>query len=140
MMQVEVTMSDFRTTRSLMKSIVLAMSITAGTAAWGPVLAEHGSFKDEIFPIIKKHCVECHQPGGEGFDKSGLDMSSYQGIMKGTQHGPIVVPGDTFSSNLNVLIEGRASPEIKMPHARKGLTKWERHMIRVWVNRGAKNN
>lgn len=119
---------------------VLAMVVVAGSAAWAPVLAEHAGFKDEIFPIIEKYCVECHQPGGDGFEKSGLDMTSYQEIMKGTRHGPIVVPGDAFSSNLNVLIEGRASPQINMPHARKGLTRWERHMIRIWVNRGAKNN
>jgi hypothetical protein len=109
-------------------------------AVAGNALAEHGSFKDDIFPIFKRFCVECHQPGGEGYEKSGFDMRTYEGIMKGTRFGPVVVPGDAFLSNLNVLIEGRAAPELKMPHGRKGLTKWERHMIRVWVNRGAKNN
>jgi hypothetical protein len=121
-------------------AITFGAALIAGSMAASTVQADHASFKDEIFPIIKKYCVECHQPGGEGFEKSGLDVRTYEGIMKGTRHGPIVVPGDAFSSNLNVLIEGRASPELKMPHARKGLTRWERHMIRVWVNRGAKNN
>lgn len=122
------------------KNAPIAATLLAATALTGTAWAEHASFKDEIFPIIKKYCVECHQPGGEGLEKSGLDMRTYEGIMKGTKHGPIVIPGDAFSSNLNVLIEGRASSELKMPHARKGLTKWERHMIRRWVNRGAKNN
>ena len=125
---------------SLPRSALFAVTLLAGTLTVVPAWAEHGSFKDDVFPIIQKYCVECHQPGGEGYQKSGLDMTSYEGIMKGTRHGPIVVPGDAFSSNLNVLIEGRASPELKMPHARKGLTSWERHLIRRWVNRGAKNN
>ncbi len=125
---------------SLPRSALFAVTLLAGTFTVVPAWAEHGSFKDDVFPIIQKYCVECHQPGGEGHEKSGLDMSTYEGIMKGTTHGPLVVPGDAFSSNLNVLIEGRASPELKMPHAKKGLTKWERHMIRSWVNRGAKDN
>ena len=125
---------------SLPKNLLMAATLLAATAVTGTAWAEHASFKEEIFPIIKKYCVECHQPGGEGHEKSGLDMTSYQGIMKGTRHGAIVIPGDAFLSNLNVLIEGRAAPELKMPHARKELTKWERHLIRRWVNRGAQNN
>ena len=121
-------------------STLFAITILVATVIVVPAKAEHANFKDEVFPIIQKYCVECHQPGGEGYEKSGLDMRTYEAIMKGTKHGPIVVPGNAFLSNLNVLIEGRAKPELKMPHARKGLTKWERHMIRSWVNRGAKNN
>ena len=108
--------------------------------AANPAYSEHAGFKDEIFPILKKNCVECHQPGGEGYEKSGLDMTTYEENMKGTRHGPVVVPGDAFSSNLNVLIEGRAAPHLRMPYDGKELSKWDRHMIRRWVNRGAKNN
>ncbi len=125
---------------SSMRAVLFAVSCAVPMAV-APAGAEHGGFKDEVFSIIKKYCVECHRPGGAGHEKSGLDMSSYEGIMKGTWHGPVVVPGDAFTSNLNVLIEGRASPEIKMSHGgRKGPTKWECHLIRVWVNHGAKDN
>ncbi len=109
--------------------------------AWSGALAGgHAGFKDEVLPIFQKYCVECHQPGKEGFKKSGLDMTSYNGVMKGTTFGPVVVPGDPFLSNLIVLIEGRADPRIKMPHNRREMSKWERHMIRAWFNRGARNN
>jgi len=133
-------MAIFKTFISLLKKPVFATAVLGITLAPVPAGADHATFKDEIFPILKKYCVECHQAGGEGLEKSGLDLTSYEGVMKGTNHGPIVIPGDAFSSNLNVLVEGRASPELKMPHARKGLTKWERLMLRRWVNRGAKNN
>jgi uncharacterized membrane protein len=125
---------------SLPTGAVLAVMLLATT--WSPqkAAAEHANFNSVVFPIIQEYCVSCHQPGGEGHVKSGLDLRTYEGIMKGTRHGPIVVPGDAFLSNLNVLIEGRAAPESKMPHFRKGLTRWERLMIRRWVNRGAKNN
>ena len=122
------------------KSALFAITILVATFIVIPVRAEHANFKDEVFPIIQNYCVECHQPGGEGYEESGLDMRTYEAIMKGTKHGPIVVPGDAFLSNLNVLIEGRAAHHLRMPYHGKELTKWERLMIRRWVNRGAKNN
>lgn len=117
--------------------IVFSVAVVIGAPAWGD---GHATFSKHVFPILQEHCGECHEPGGKGQRESGLDLSSYEGIMKGTRHGPIVVPGDSFSSNLSVLIEGRGRPEITMPHGRKPLTKWQRVLIRRWINKGAKNN
>ena len=125
---------------SLPRSALFAVTLLAGTLTVVPAWAEHGGFKDEIFPIIRKYCVECHQPGGEEYKKSGLDMRTYEAIMKGTKYGPIVVPGNALLSNLNVLIDRRAARYLRMPHHGKNLTRWERLLIRRWVNRGAKNN
>ena len=121
-------------------SAVFAVTLVVAMGGTTAAKAEHASFKEEIFPIIQAHCLPCHQAGGEGHEKSGLDLTTHEGLMKGTRHGPIVIPGDAFSSNLNVLLEGRADPKIKMPHDGKELTKWERMLFRRWVNRGAKNN
>ena len=133
-------MVNFQTIHARTKDAFVAVMFLGGAMAVTPAFAEHASFKDEIFPILEKFCVECHQPGGEGLEKSGLDMTSYEGIMKGTFYGPIVVPGDAFLSNLNVLIEGRAARQLRMPYHGKELSKWHRLLIRRWVNRGAKNN
>ncbi len=104
-------------------------------------LAEHPSFKKDIFPVIEVKCLDCHRPGGKGFEKSGFDMRTYEGLMKGTKFGPMVVPGNAYLSNLMVLIEGRANRALKMPHDRREeVTKRERHLFRVWINRGAKDN
>ncbi len=133
-------MVNFQTIYLRTKDILIAVMFFGGAVFANPAFAEHAGFKDDIFPILKKNCVECHQPGGEGYEKSGLDMTTYEGIMKGTSYGPIVVPGDAFLSNLNVLIEGRAAPHLRMPYHGKELSKWDRLLIRRWVNRGAKNN
>src|SRR5262249_683324 len=82
----------------------------------------------------------CHQSGGDGFEKSGLDLSSYEGVMKGTKHGPMVVPKDPDSSNLMWLLDWRASPALRMPHGRKKLSTCDRNDIRAWVREGALNN
>ena len=117
-----------------------SMVFMLGLALPGNASADHATFKAEILPILTKHCSECHAKGGAGQQASGLDLTSYQGVMKGTSHGPVVVPGDAFLSNLMVLIEGRAGPELKMPHGRKDLTRWEKTLIRRWINRGAHDN
>ena len=133
-------MVNFQTIYARTKKAFIAVMVFGGAMVASPAVAEHAGFKDEIHPILKEFCIECHQTGGEGYEKSGLDMTTYEGIMKGTQHGPIVVPGDAFLSNLNVLIEGRAAPHLRMPYHGKKLSKWNRLLIRRWVNRGAKNN
>ncbi|MBC8339219.1 MAG: hypothetical protein ISR51_03025 [Rhodospirillales bacterium] len=115
--------------------------IAAGGLVSNLALAgDHAGFQRGVVPVLQEHCIECHQPGGVGLEKTGLDLSTYEGVMRGTKHGPIVVPGDSFSSNLSALIEGRGRPEINMPHARKPMSKWQRHLIRRWINRGAKND
>ena len=123
---------------------VLVAAFTAflavGVSMPAVAAADHASFKGEILPILMKHCAECHAHGGEGQQASGLDLTSYEGIMKGTEHGKVVVPGDAFLSNIMVLIDGRAGPELKMPHGRKDLSRWEKTLIRRWINRGALNN
>jgi mono/diheme cytochrome c family protein len=58
------------------------------------------SYSEDIEPIFKGWCVECHQPGGQGYDASRLDLTTYQGLMTGTKFGPMVIPGDPDSSNL----------------------------------------
>ena len=98
------------------------------------------SFKEDVMPIFVGRCVSCHQSGGEGFAKSGLDLTSYAGVMKGTKFGPMVVPGDPESSNLMLLLDWRASPELRMPHGMKQLNSCDRNDIRAWIREGAKDN
>ena len=98
------------------------------------------SFKEDVMPILVGRCVSCHQPGGEGTAKSGLDLTSYAGLMKGTKFGPMVIPNDPESSNLMLLLDWRASPELRMPHGMKQLNSCDRNDIRAWLREGAKDN
>ena len=116
---------------------VAALAALAATAA---AAADPVSFKNHLYPIITARCLACHQPGGDGFEKSGFDLRTYASLMKGTKHGPVVVPGDAFVSNLNVLVEGRAASAIRMPHKLQPLSAHEIDIFRRWVNEGARNN
>lgn len=98
------------------------------------------SFREDVVPIFVGRCVSCHQPNGEGTAKSGLDLTSYAGVMKGTKFGPMVIPGDPESSNLMLLLDWRASPDLRMPHGKKQLSSCDRNDIRAWIREGAKDN
>jgi mono/diheme cytochrome c family protein len=102
--------------------------------------AEPQSFSEDILPIFRGRCASCHQSGGAGYEKSGLDLTTYEGLMKGTKFGAMVVPRDPDSSNLMWLLDWRASPEVRMPHGKKKLSICDRNAIRAWIREGAKDN
>lgn len=98
------------------------------------------SYAEDVAPVFRGRCVSCHAPGGQGYDASGLDLTSYAGLMKGTKYGPMIVPGDPDVSNLMRLLDWRAGAELRMPHGKKKLSTCDRDAIRVWIRQGAKDN
>jgi len=99
------------------------------------------SFSADVEPILDKNCLNCHQAGGQGEMASGLNMTSYEGVMKGTNNGPMVIAADVEGSNLLVLMEGRADPSISMPHGQQQpVSKQDIQTIRLWIQQGARNN
>jgi len=99
------------------------------------------SFSQDVRPILDQHCIQCHQAGGLGEVASGLDMTTYEGLMKGTNSGAMIIAGDIEGSNLLVLVEGRADPSIRMPHGQnQPIPKQDIQTIRLWIGQGAKNN
>jgi Planctomycete cytochrome C len=127
-------------TFALSAGIFAALGVALGVAVASLVAsaAEVVSYKLDVKPILDARCVSCHSPGGEGYKTSGLDLSTYEGLMKGTKHGPIIVPGEPLTSNLNVLVEGRA--QVRMPHHERPLLVAQTEILREWVKQGAKNN
>ena len=125
--------------RTRVRMPLIAAAVGMITTIATPALAADAiSFQEDVYPLIQIRCLACHQPGGAGYEASGLDMRTYEGLMKGTKHGPMVVPGNVIESNLLTMIDGRA--EIHMPLDKKLVTKCERLIFRAWVQQGAKNN
>ncbi|NJO56132.1 MAG: hypothetical protein HC834_07000 [Rhodospirillales bacterium] len=120
-----------------MQSAALIATAVSSVAAAEEVV----SYRLDVAPILATHCGQCHTPPtGQGYEASGLDLSSYAGVMKGTKHGPIVIAGDPLRSNLLVLIEGKAAPEIRMPHNQRPLLKYQILTVRDWIKQGAEDN
>jgi mono/diheme cytochrome c family protein len=98
------------------------------------------SFAEDVLPIFRGRCFGCHTPGADGEQKSGLDLTTYDGVMKGTKHGPMVIARDPDSSNLMWLLDWSGSAQTRMPHNAKKLSTCDRDAIRAWIREGAKNN
>lgn len=100
------------------------------------------SFQKDVYPILENNCLACHTPPkGKGYLKTHLNMQSYQTLMQGTLYGPVILPGDSRHSTLNMLVEGRVDASMRMPHGRdEPLTQHEIEVLRLWVEQGAHNN
>ncbi len=99
------------------------------------------SFQRDVQPILNDKCIECHiPPRGKGYLETGLSMASYQDLMQGTVYGPVIVAGDSRHSILNMVVEGRVDPSLRMPHGRRALGSVEIEILRLWVEHGALNN
>jgi hypothetical protein len=120
---------------NLVYAVMATMAIGAGCSSETdkPKL----SYTQTIAPILEVNCKQCHIPGQEGAEKSGFLVDSYEDVMKGTQLGPVVVPGSAESSTLYRLVSGKAHPSIKMPHGKRPLSKADIDAIKQWIDEGA---
>ena len=93
------------------------------------------SFKGTVQPILVDHCKRCHDQGG----KSTLYLMTYEGVMKGGDMGPAVVPGDPDASQLVGSVEKKKTPYMP-PKVFPALTPDRIAAIRAWIAEGAENN
>lgn len=127
---------NFRTT-----ALALAATLPVLLVGCGTDTTKAMSFKADVQPILENHCYKCHTNGGPGEQISGLNMSSYDNLMKGTKHGAVIKGGDSFTSALVMLLEGRADPRLKMPHGNEEpLSDDQVATIKAWIDQGAKND
>ena len=107
------------------------------------------SFANDVQPILREHCAECHNQAGEGESASGFSVRDYNSVMSGTKYGQVIVPGSSISSSLYLMIAEKTAPEIRMPPhhdeslaAGRGvpLTEDKIETIQLWIDQGAKDN
>ena len=117
-----------------------AIAVLSGAASAASPLKPRVSFADDVQPLLKFKCGQCHLPGGDGVQKSGFDISTYDSVMKGTKYGAMIIAGDPDASSLMRLLDWGVSPDIRMPHGKKQLSTCDRDLIRTWIFEGANNN
>lgn len=93
-------------------------------------------YQDLVQPILKKRCVQCHNPGNA---KGGLDMSSFNALVKrGGKDGLVVAPG---SADGSMIIQRALLPDthrLRMPTGgAQTFTSNELAVIKWWLNSGA---
>src|SRR5262245_62835468 len=65
------------------------------------------SFESDVLPIFKSNCIRCH---GSEVKTKDLDLSSYESIIKGSESGPVIVPGEVEESRLYKMVKDRGMP------------------------------
>ncbi len=113
----------------LLGLISLWLICGSATAAEPNVAKE--SFREQVAPILERHCVRCHNDEDH---KGGLSLATGAGARKGGDSGLAIAPGKPVDSLLLTYIEGE-KPE--MPKNAPALSKADVETIRAWIQAGA---
>lgn len=87
-----------------------------------------------VSDILTKSCVGCHNSTKPA---DGIDLSSYESVMKGGEHGAIVVAGDPSKSIIAMSLKGEGGIK-KMPLKGDPLTDAQIKAVEDWIKDGAK--
>ena len=106
-----------------------------------PLTAQKINFKTQVWPIVEKKCLDCHNDVNKHPQKkkpkSGLQMDTPEMIMKGGGNGPIIIPGKPLESPMYTLSALPEDDEDVMPPKGEILTKNELAVIKLWIEQGA---
>ena len=106
-------------------------SLMDSTVAEEPSTASIPAFDKDVRPLLQAKCWRCH---GEEVRKGELALHTPAGIRKGSESGPVIVPGQSAKSRLYELVrDGEMPPDKKNP-----MTKAEVEIIRRWIDGGAR--
>lgn len=95
------------------------------------------SYARDIQPVFNQFCTSCHSAQQA---PNGLRLDSYEGVMKGTRFGSVIVPGQQAMSPLLSLIKHETDPSIWMPYHQQQLSRNRIQNIENWIRYGARNN
>lgn len=106
------------------------------TSIWAHVAEV--SYQNDVLPILQASCIGCHggtNEEGEVVVELGYNMTTYEGLMAGSDYGPVIEPGDPDGSLFLEMIVNGDMPEEGDPLAPEQI-----ETIRTWIAEGAQNN
>ena len=122
--------------------VLTLAALTAGIARSTAVHAQDDPAKpayytEKVQPILETNCYRCH---GGANHRGGLNINTKEDMIKGSHHGPALVPGHPEQSWMVKLIrhEGPADDPMNMPPAPKPkLSDADIAVIETWIKAGA---
>jgi mono/diheme cytochrome c family protein len=114
---------------------LLALAAVLGAAVPGLAADKAPSFTKDVKPFLAKYCVECH---GAGKPKAGLNVSSFDDLMKGGKK-KVIVAGKAEESLLIKTMEGKGKPMPPKKYEKQPTAK-EIDLVKAWINAGAKDD
>lgn len=110
-------------------TFALACAVVPGAMAISPQETEF--FEKQVRPVLVEQCYKCHGPEKQ---KGALRMDSRAAILKGTDEGPIVVPGKPDQSEFIKSIKHIG--DSKMPEKADKLPDAQIAALEQWVKMG----
>jgi hypothetical protein len=109
----------------------MLMAVVVGGGA-GPARADDAAvFAERVAPLLRQRCVPCHNPQKR---RGGLDLTTREALLRGSNEGAAIAPGQADQSLLVKMISG--SPP-RMPKQATPLTADEVAVVRTWIDHGA---
>src|SRR5438445_513722 len=111
--------------------------ILVGIWVWGFGFCSSGraadkiTYQDHILPLVEANCSKCHNADKK---KADLDLTSYQGALKGSGSGPVVLSGNVDGSKLWKAVTHAEEPN--MPPNRPKLADKDLELIKKWISGG----
>src|SRR6476660_8337468 len=111
---------------------ILILTALAAEPAKQPTAEELQFFEKSIRPVLVEHCDKCH---GEKKQWANLRLDSREGLLKGGDTGPAIVPGNPKES---LIIQAVQEPDEKLRMPKEGkLTERQIADLMKWVEMGA---
>jgi nitrate/TMAO reductase-like tetraheme cytochrome c subunit len=85
------------------------------------------TYQNTIGPILESKCGTCHSTSN---NLKGLDLTTYEGILQGSESGVVIVPSDPDNSMI-IIIQTREEPHFAQ------LTSDELELLERWIAEGA---
>ena len=126
-------MVKFRST-FILASVLIALKLEASSEPRVAPKAAEGAPADvaaRALGIIRDNCIRCHNPKKR---KGGLILTTHEDLLRGTEDGPVVLPGRSQSSMLALALAVEADPH--MP-PKKQLSEEQIAAVRAWIDAGA---
>ncbi len=92
-------------------------------------------FEKKIRPLLVEHCYKCHSRDAEKI-QGGLRLDSRDDLLKGGDHGPVIVAGDPDRSRLIQAVR-YTDEDLQMPPKNQKLSGPQIAVLETWVRMGA---
>ena len=92
--------------------------------------------REVMAAILGAKCLPCH---GRRRQEAGLDLRTREGLLKGGESGPAIVPGRPEESLLvqRILAQEMPPPKLQEQFSVRGLTSNELETLQAWIAAGA---
>ena len=126
-------LSRLRSRRAAVSGAVALLVGGIGFLLSGPGLrAQKHASETEALAVLQR-CAQCHGPS---LQMAKLDLSTREGMLKGGEKGPAVVPGNAAASPLYRRVAGLEKPVMPMAPV-PALKADEVALLKDWIDQGA---